>query len=367
MSEIKDCPAGIAHSASLTAFIRRVMARQAAKTNCGWGDILIPQGLALCAKEFGNQEMKKWVEAWLAHHTSVPIDQSDFTEGHFHATHGFSLNTYCGGWGAPLVLGPMYDMTGRNDYASLLQETCNTILNRSVRLTDGVMAHGGFAVHTVWVDTLYYAASSLAEAYRITKETNLANEAVRQCILHARWLQDSCTGCFFHDAHPATGRRTNWFWSRGNGWVILALADTLRHVPAKTEGYGKVLEIYRSLVTGLLRLQHPCGLWRIVPELSESHLETSGSIMIATGIAMGVADGWLENSLAAAVQRTLEELKTWIRPDGALMGAQRPAGSGGWDVHKLSRLDECEYATGLMLRLLAESQRMSHGVAREEM
>lgn len=79
--------------------------------------------------------------------------------------------------------------------------------------------------------------------------------------------------------------------------------------------------------------------------------------MIAIGLTLGVGEGWLHPAVASQVRKTLEELLTWIEPEsGALKGAQKPAGQGGWETHKLSNLGECTYATGIFLRLLGETQ-----------
>lgn len=127
--------------------------------------------------------------------------------------------------------------------------------------------------------------------------------------------------------------------------------------PPDTPGWNDVLAIYRSLVTGLLRLQHPSGLWRIIPENPESHLETSGSAMILRGILRGVLEDRLEPGTASAILRGAREVASFIRPNGpltgALMGSQRPAGPGGWERHKYVELGECTYTTGSFLALLA--------------
>jgi rhamnogalacturonyl hydrolase YesR len=115
--------------------------------------------------------------------------------------------------------------------------------------------------------------------------------------------------------------------------------------------------MYRSIVDGLLRMQHSCGLWRIVPENDESHLETSGSVMIATGIAVGVAEGWIDETQGEYLLRTWNEVRSWVDADGRLLGCQTPAGVGGWETHKRSFMGERTYGTGSLLRFAAELRR----------
>jgi rhamnogalacturonyl hydrolase YesR len=240
------------------------------------------------------------------------------------------------------------------------RETAAFILEKSLRGPDGVILHGG-GRRTVWVDTMYYTSAPLAVMCSATGDSRWGEEALRQCVLHARWLRDERTGCFRHDADPATGLRSAGLWARGNGWAIMALAETLACCPPALEGYGESMETYRSLAEGLLGLRAPSGLWRIVPDDADSHQETSGTAMILLGLLEGVTRGWLEESLLAPIAASFQALLAWIAPDGpatgALMGSQRPAGQGGWERHRVAELGECAYATGCMVKLVARLAR----------
>lgn len=342
----------------LNRFRRRVLDIPVERLDTNWEDVLVPYGAALAGAAWGDEPLIAWARRWTERQLAAGVRViANFRYHDFPEIRGILLNDYCGLWGAPLVLGAFPDCKSREGYRAAAIQVCDYVLQHSPRLEGGVIAHGGseFCRRTVWVDTLFYTASVLAAGYRMTANQAYAAEALNQCRLHARWLQDPTTGCFFHDVEPATGRRSSWFWSRGNGWIILALVDTLRSCPPASAGWTELLHVYRALATGLLRLQHPCGLWRIVPEREESHLETSGSAMILAGLAAGVAEGWLDPSTRQQVMTGWTELLNWIEPgSGALMGAQFPAGLGGWEVHKLSGMGERTYATGLFLRLAAE-------------
>lgn len=343
-----------------STFRDNVLARQYEEINTGWEDTLIPLGLALAGKAFDDSTMRDWARGWSTYHLAVPPNTpptDEFrTQNSGDRLRGLYLTPYCGEWGSAMVFAELHDDQSDDQLLDAVRLLADHIIDGSIRVDDGVIAHGHWS-QIPWVDTLYYTAAPLARAYRVTGETRYAEEAIQQCLLHAQYLRDEMTGCFFHEAHIDTGERTSWLWSRGNGWVVMALADTLRECPPDTPGWNEVLAIYRQMVVGLLRMQHPCGLWRIVPENAESHLETSGSIMIATGLTVGITEGYINRSLAAYVQRTWHEVLTWITPDGRLMGCQTPAGAGGWETHKRSVMGERTYGTGSLLRLAAEIQR----------
>jgi rhamnogalacturonyl hydrolase YesR len=344
---------------ALERFRKRVLATKLETLNTGWEDVLVPQGLALGGLA-DDDALGKLAERWIAPH----LQTKEPGEAGFPAKslksgepfQGVRLDTYCGDWGLPLVLAPLYRLTKREEYRRFAGRICEHILHKSLRLADGGIAHGGTSPvvrERLWVDTLYYTAAPLAATFALDGNPACATEAIRQCIAHAKHLQDPATGLFFHDAVPGTANRSDSFWARGNGWVIMSLLDTLTQVPRETAGWSTVLDSYRRLVTGLLRYQQPSGLWRIVPEDPESHLEVSGTTMILIGLLGGIEADLVQPEMAARVTRGFSELCTWIGRDGALQGAQRPAGLGGWETHKQSTLGECTYATGVFLRLLS--------------
>lgn len=340
---------------SLADFRTTCLARDIKTVNTGWEDVLVPLGLVLAGRAYDDAAMIEWSTRWLDHHLGVPIRTQ--TEENYRPQpsgeplRGVVLSPYCGEWGVAMVLA-LADRDRHPSAVATARAVADYICDDALR-EHGVLVHGPWS-RLVWVDTLYYAASSLARVFAAGGDERYAVAAIEQCRLHAAYLRDATTGCFFHDADPRTGRRTAWLWSRGNGWVIMAIADTLRLCPPELPGWSELLAIYRSLVTGLVRFQHPSGLWRIVPEVEESHLETSGSAMIGTGIAVGLAAGWLDPSLDGTVLRTWRELPGWIDKRGRLQGCQTPAGHGGWQTHKKSSLGSRTYGDGSLLRFAAE-------------
>lgn len=349
---------GMRYPKPLSLFRDRSLGADPLRHTTGWEDVLVPCGIARAGQALRDPALLDWSSAWFEHHDAAgyPEGSHGLCVGTLDGTRGHILNDYCGNWGGPLVFAALHRARPDPRLVEATRAVCDALLRQGVRLADGVFAHGGWehGRRTVWVDTLFYSGAVLAEAFAITGEIPYAREAVHQALQHLRLLQDPATGAIFHDIEPATGVRSNAFWARGNGWVILSLADVLRNCPREMPGWEELLARYRTLVTALLRLQHPCGLWRIVPENPEAHLETSGSAMILAGLAGGLAAGWIEPNVRGPLLRGWNELQTWIDSRGALQGAQRPAGPGGWETHKLSTLGECTYANGLLWRLIAD-------------
>jgi rhamnogalacturonyl hydrolase YesR len=326
--------------------------------NADWEDVILPHGAAILALATDDNDLLDWVNQWVAFHNEVGTqDRLDATKQYKRLTQGYALSEYCGTWGPPLVFASLAERTGKVDPA--IDRIIDVIFNHSIRLRNGVIAHGGWeeARSRVWVDTMFYTTSVLAFAYTATGNQKYAEEAVQQALRHAEVLQDDLTGGFFHDSNDTGTHRTLCFWGRGNGWAILALADALDRCPPETPGWAELRSRYCRLAACMLRYQHPCGLWRTVIEREEAALETSGSAMITLGLAIGQHRGWLDADSSGPIRRAFLELLTWIDRRGAFKGAQKPAGTGSWDQHKLADVGECTYATGFLLRLIGEIER----------
>lgn len=338
--------------------VEHTLALDITEVNTGWEDTMLALGVTLAGIAQDDDALLAWAQSWADHHLAAGFITDTLPDGYQTMQHsgasaqGFYLSPYCGEWGGIGVLAELAIATGDQKYTTAAETLAQHIFDGALRWDDGTILHGHWS-ELPWVDTLYYTAAPLARLYRATQNTTYAQEAVRQCLLHAKHLRDAKTGLFFHEAH-ADGRRTGWSWSRGNGWVVKTFADVLQFCPPDTEGWADLMVMYRDLAVALMHHQHPCGLWRILLENDESYLETSGSLMIATGVFAGIRNGWIDLGETALLQRTLLEVDTWVDRKGRLMGCQTPAGLGGWEKHKLSRIGDRTYGAGAYLRFVAD-------------
>jgi rhamnogalacturonyl hydrolase YesR len=87
------------------------------------------------------------------------------------------------------------------------------------------------------------------------------------------------------------------YWSRGNGWVVAALARTLSQLPVTDAHYYEYLEDYKAMLTALLPLQRADGFWNV--SLHDStHFggkELSGTALFVYGMAWGINNGFIDS------------------------------------------------------------------------
>ncbi len=116
----------------------------------------------------------------------------------------------------------------------------------------------------------------------------------------------------------------NIYWSRGNGWVIAALAKVLEVLPPSSPYRAGYIADFRAMATALARVQRSDGFWNVNLGNPNNYPgpETSGTAFFTYGLAWGVRTGLLN----AATYRPIAQ-KGW---DGMLRLALHVNGRLGY-------------------------------------
>lgn len=86
------------------------------------------------------------------------------------------------------------------------------------------------------------------------------------------------------------------YWSRGNGWVLAALARTLEQLPKTDPHYTEYLQDFRDMSAALVKVQREDGFWNVSLH-DPTHFggkETSGTALFTYGFAWGINNGILD-------------------------------------------------------------------------
>jgi len=111
------------------------------------------------------------------------------------------------------------------------------------------------------------------------------------------------------------------YWSRGNGWVFVALARTLTLLPKSDPHYAEFLQDFKDMAPAILKVQRPDGFWNV--SLHDStHFggkETTGTSMFAYGFAWGINNNILDaNTYRPAVEKAWQGLASAVHENGFL-------------------------------------------------
>lgn len=144
----------------------------------------------------------------------------------------------------------------------------------------------------LWDDTLFMAGLFLARYGHEAGRQDLLDEAIRQFLVHTRYLSDPETGLWFHGwtfhgRHNFARAR----WARGNCWVTACLVDLFEFIdlPGSVRAYLEGVLV--SQIEALLPLQAEGGAWRTLLDDAASYEETSATAGFAYGLLKAARQG----------------------------------------------------------------------------
>ncbi|MFC0773915.1 glycoside hydrolase family 88/105 protein [Terrimonas alba] len=112
------------------------------------------------------------------------------------------------------------------------------------------------------------------------------------------------------------------YWSRGNGWVVAALAKTLEALPKTDSHYNEYLQDFKDLLSALPAIQREDGYWNVSLH-DPNHFggkEVSGTSLFTYGMAWGINNGVLDKKtyLPVITKAWNAMTKEAVHPDGKL-------------------------------------------------
>jgi len=174
------------------------------------------------------------------------------------------------------------------------------------RTNSGGFWHKKMYPYQMWLDGLYMAEPFVVRYATVFDQPKWYDEATFQLEEVYKHTLDSVSGLLFHAwdeskqerwCNPETGQSKH-FWSRADGWYMMALVDVLEYLPKNHPEREKLIEILNDLSAALLKVQEPeTGLWYQVLDMGGregNYLEASGSAMIIYAFAKGAKMGWLD-------------------------------------------------------------------------
>ena len=179
---------------------------------------------------------------------------------------------------------------------------------KTPRTKQGGVSHRTETVE-MWDDTIYMISMFLLEMYRYTGDEKYVKELLSQLKIHKEKLADKKSGLWIHGydddsedyndkcsqlgwAKQSPERKSVEFWGRGNGWIVMAVADAMTTVPAKSAYFKAFARELKEITKSLPQLQDPSsGMWYQLPIYNknpENFLESSCTAMFAYGMTIGI-------------------------------------------------------------------------------
>lgn len=229
------------------------------------------------------------------------------------------------GVAAGLGMAFLYRVTHESKYLKACEKIYTQYLQIK-RTPEGAVSHLRNDVE-LWDDTVFMIGQFLLEMYQATGDEKYVDELTRQIALHRDKLQDKQWGLWVHGydvdrrSHCTFCGQLHWpdkssgrsaeIWGRGNGWVVVTLADALTILPTSNPHRVELAGYLKEMIASLPALQNKVnGHWYQLPARPEetgNYSESSCTAMFAYGINKAiqlrlVTDTIYTNSVQLAFQ-----------------------------------------------------------------
>lgn len=215
-----------------------------------------------------------------------------------------------------LALNPSHS-PAMEDYIKRVSEY---ISKKQDRLEDNTFCRKRFNTVTLWADDLFMSIPFLVQMFARTGDEGWLKEAILQSVnFHARLFNRNAM-VYHHCWYGDTGQHGAAFWSRANGWVMMARVMLMDALPSTHPYRNELEETILQQVVGLSRYQSESGLWHQLIDKPDSFPETSGTAMFIYGIARSVNEGWIPEYYTSVALRAWEGITEFVNGEGELDG-----------------------------------------------
>ena len=193
------------------------------------------------------------------------------------------------------------------------------VVKKQEQLPDGTHWRPKSMGGTLWPDDLYMGGVFLVRWGIYNHDQKFIEDAAKNIIGQAA-LEADTDGIWFHGYFETNKMHAPFKWGRGNGWVTVALVETLSVLDEKSPLRPKLLTILKNQIEGLKKLQAEDGMWRQVLDKPELWEETSCTAMFAYGIARAVNRGWIDASNMEMARKAFAGIAKNVTADGGVNG-----------------------------------------------
>ena len=300
-----------------------------------WGQSLAMYGLLRGLSVDDNPRVRAYLRKWLA----------------FHLAEQVHVNYFCGSWSFGLLYPdvirefPEFQIQLRDSALRIYE----FIEKKALRNGEGILLHN-VDLPNIYIDTVYYSSVVLAKI-GTTLGLPWQDEAVKQIVLHLDRLQDGDKPFFIHCEENNGGKRSEGSWARGNGWVMMTLAEIHPLLDKKSDRYKDLLAIFQRLSTALGELQTKSGLWRTIVDDRSAYEEVSASAMYLFAYARMSKYGATDQT---ALTRAAKALTKNVDDAGRVIGVSEGTWPGTIDYYKSLATGEWWWGTGAFLLAMSE-------------
>ena len=221
----------------------------------------------------------------------------------------------------------LYKLTGEEKYKKAIETLVNQMKNQP-RTKSGGFWHKKIYPYQMWLDGIYMGSPFLARYAKDFNQPEWFDEVTFQIQEIYRETLDENTGLLYHAwdesreqrwCNPETGQSKH-FWSRAEGWYVMAIVDVLDYLPENHKDRAAIIEILNKVCAALLKVQdEKTGLWYQVLDMGGkegNYLEASGTAMFIYTFAKGAKNGYLDKKYFDIAEKAFDNMVTFMIKTG---------------------------------------------------
>lgn len=156
-----------------------------------------------------------------------------------------------------------------------------------------------------------------------------------------------------------TNQRTPELWARGNGWVLMSIADVMEVMKRSDKRYAQLKTLAEQMSAGILRTQDAGGMWHTVMDDPATYPESSATMMFTYGLLKLNRLKVLPKSVRAPAIRAWNTVSRVYVKDGVVTGVSAGTMPKNPTAYKGIPLGSQSWGTGAYLMAGSEISRLA--------
>lgn len=251
----------------------------------------------------------------------------------------------------------LYEETKNEKYLEHCKEWAKWIYEEMPRTKEGGFQHitsDSINDQELWDDTLVMTVLFLARTGIVLGKQEYVEEAIRQFLLHTKYLADRKTGLWFHGwTFNGNHNFAEALWGRGNSWITIGIPDFIEML----EGNFGVKEFLKETLTAQIskldELQDESGMWHTVLDDPTSYVESSATAGFCYGILKAVRKQYIDDIYINTGLKAAEALLENIDETGTVQNVSYGTPMGRETVDFYKQIPICPMPYGQAMALLA--------------
>lgn len=268
-----------------------------------------------------------------------------------------------------LTLAYVYERTGNQTYLPWLDSWAEWAYHDLERTPYGGMQHITYLTPNTWQlwdDTLMMTVLPLAKIGKVLNRPHYIKEAIRQFLIHIKYLFDSTSGLWFHGWTFEEGGHNfaKALWARGNSWITIVIPEFIELLDLEADDpiRNHLLDTLNAQCIALKKVQQESGLWcTLLNETVEqgSYVESSATAGFAFGILKSQRKKYIGKDYEEVAVKAIKAVLENISPEGELLNVSFGTGMGDTLQHyKDIPRTSMPYGQAMAIMALAEYLRV---------